>query len=232
MATLNLNTALHVNYLMDIGVNTTPTCPFVFLWVRVSISFFKRSKAAWLGVLVRLLVSSYINMNSLRIHFAGYSLRMSKGWKPKFLLLSDPQLSCSMRSSVSWVTATVCFPLRYPNSGVLSLPTLRACFYFSFSVFLLLVFPLYLLFFPSLLPLFLPLQTGLVFVVWSEICMQRSSAPLRTCSWMMRTLASCCSPGVASASHETSSSESADRPGISSSPDQSSLFDFGRNGSY
>lgn len=36
---------------------------------------------------------------------------------------------------------------------------------------------------------------------------------------MARTLASCCSPGVASASLDTSSSESADRPGVGSSPD-------------
>lgn len=66
-----------------------------------------------------------------------------------------------------------------------------------------------------------PLDTTCVFVcAWSESCMQRSSAPLRTCRWMVRTLASFCSPGVASASLDTSSSESADRPGVSSSPDQ------------
>lgn len=50
-------------------------------------------------------------------------------------------------------------------------------------------------------------------VVWSETCMRRSSAPLRTCSWMVRTLASCCSPGVVSASLDMSSSESANRLG-------------------
>lgn len=79
---------------------------------------------------------------------------------------------------------------------------------FSRSLFLLLFFRLY---------------TGYVCLVWLEICMLKSSAPLRTCSWMARTHASCCSPGVAFVSHVTSSSESVDRPGIPSAPDQSSL---------
>lgn len=76
--------------------------------------------------------------------------------------------------------------------------------------------------------LFFCLHTGCVCLVWLEVCMQRSSAPLRTCSWMARTHASCCSPGDAFVSHVTSSSESADRPGNHSAPDQPSLVVPGR----
>lgn len=99
------------------------------------------------------------------------------------------------------------------------------CLFVGFSIFSPLFAPL-----PSPVPPYPPfLPCPHWSCVWqSEICMQRSSAPLRACSWMVRTLASCCNPGVASASHDTSSSESADRAGTSSSPDQSSLIGSGR----
>ncbi len=41
----------------------------------------------------------------------------------------------------------------------------------------------------------------------SGTCMPKSSAPLRTCSWMGKIHVSCCSPGVACGSRATSSSE-------------------------
>ena len=107
--------------------------------------------------------------------------------------------------------------------------------FFSLSFLLLSAFQIFLLISPppsSLLPPPLSLPSPhlvCVVAVWSETCMRTSSAPLRTCSWTARTRASCCSPGVVSASRDTSSSESADRRGISSLPDQSSLVGLRQN---
>lgn len=81
------------------------------------------------------------------------------------------------------------------------------CLFFVLSFLPLCVFqPSLLPFHPNSLFVLLPYR-----VACSEICTQRSSAPLRTCSWMAKARASCCSPGVASASHGMFSSECAER---------------------
>ena len=90
----------------------------------------------------------YINMNSRRIDFVGYSSWMSKVWKLKFLLISDPQLSCSVCVPVSGNCGGVFF------QGVLTMvfyQTLLYVFFFSPSFLLLSFFPIFLMFFPSLL---------------------------------------------------------------------------------
>lgn len=126
------------------------------------------------------------------------------------------------------VTKVVCFLLRWQWQWCFITPCFTFVFFVSFPSSFCVSF-----FFPSLillpvLHLFFPVHTGYVCSVWLEICMRRSSAPLRTCSWMVRTLESCCSPGVAYASRDTSSSESEDKLGVRSSPDQSSLAVLGR----
>lgn len=93
------------------------------------------------------------------------------------------------------------------NTGTQSRPAFVSFFFFVLSFLPLCVFqPSPPLFPPNSLLFLLPYR-----VACSEICTQRSSAPLRTCSWMAKARASCCSPGVASASHGMFSSECAER---------------------
>lgn len=165
------------------------------------------------GCLVCLEDFMYINMKNGGIYLVAACSWMSRvepsSWYQK------PQPSCSAylcRITILFsykVVVTVASIMHHVTFFFL-LSFLLLCFVFS-SILLL------------LLPLSSPVHTGKLCSVWLETCMQRSSAPLRTCSWMVKTLASCCSPGVAYASHDTSFSESADRPGISSAPDQPSL---------
>lgn len=65
-------------------------------------------------------------------------------------------------------------------------------------------------------------------VACSEICTRKSSAPLRTCSWMAKTHASCCSPGVASAFRGTFSSECAERTPPTTQSSRSVLVSYRR----
>lgn len=125
----------------------------------------------------------------------------------KLPLISDHQLSCTvliLGHSSDVLPSVFCREL------------LHGFFLLSFFTF---ISPFCFYSLPLLLPVqpFPYLSALGVRLIWSETCIKRSSAPLRPCSWMAKTLASCCSPGGASASHNTSFSESAVRPCISSS---------------
>lgn len=150
----------------------------------------KGCTAAWLGRLMLLLVFMYVNKKDQT---------------------SDPQPSCSATPRPPAVNGGVVCSPKVEATVALNHAQLLCVFFFYF--FVLSFLPL-CVFQPSPSPhpkslLLLPLLHHRR-AACSEICTRRSSAPLRTCSWMAKTRASCCRPGVASASRGTFSSECAD----------------------
>lgn len=141
------------------GVNTTPTRPSLSVCLSVCFSVLKKgygSMVGWSSVSC----GFHVHKHELRENsFSGLFFMDEQNMK--FLLISDPQPSCSV-CSLSWVTVVVCFLPRCPNSGVLPRPPLRFFFFFPFLPPFV-VFSPSLLRIPILLPCF-PLHTGCVCV--------------------------------------------------------------------
>lgn len=126
---------------------------------------------------------------------------------------SDPQPSCSATPRPPAVYGGVVCSPKVEATVALNHAQLLCCFFFFFCPFLppFVCVPTL----PTSSPEIPPPPPPLLHhrAACSEICTRRSSAPLRTCSWMAKTHASCYRPGVVSASRGTFSSECADGRG-------------------
>lgn len=121
---------------------------------------------------------------------------------------SDPQPSCCSTPLLS-LTVALCALLRWWQHWHSITPSF--CVFFFLCPFLppFVRFPILPTPLPPELPPLPPPPPRRAACL--EIYTRRSSVPLRTCSWTAKTRASCCSPGVVSASRGTFSSECVER---------------------